>query len=191
MSTLLIIGLGNPGEEYANTRHNAGADAVRLLAKRVGLEFEQNKKLFSEVSRSSKLKAVLARPTIYMNTSGKAAAALAGFFKVKPKHTVVVHDDMDIPMGSIKIVFGRGSGGHKGIESVFRALKTKEFARIRVGTMTSSRSQKPGQRELEDIVVKKMVPAEVEAFKKGIRKAADALEAVMREGLEKAMNEFN
>ena len=198
MSTL-IIGLGNQGEEYKKTRHNAGADSVRLLAKRAELEFETKPKLFAEVAQgkisskvvSRKSPVLLALPSIYMNTSGKAVIATAKFFKIKPKDIVVAHDDMDIPMGDIKIVFGRGSGGHKGVESVFRALKTKEFARIRIGTMTSSRSQKPGERELEDIVVKKMTPAETQALAKGIRRAADALETIANEGLEKTMNEFN
>jgi len=198
MSTL-IIGLGNQGEEYKKTRHNAGADSVRLLAKRAELEFETKPKLFAEVAQgkisskvvSRKSSVIVALPSIYMNTSGKAVAAVAKFFKIKPKDIVVAHDDMDIPIGDIKIVFGRGSGGHKGVESVFRALKTKEFVRIRIGTMTSSRSQKPGQRELENIVVKKMTPAEAQALAKGIRKTADALAMLAYEGLEKAMNEFN
>src|SRR3989338_3293800 len=192
MSTL-IIGLGNPGEEYKKTRHNAGADSVRLLARRAELEFEKKPKLFAEVAQGKigKSRPILALPSIYMNASGKAVAAVAKFFKIKPKDIVVAHDDMDIPMGDIKIVFGRGSGGHKGVESVFRALKTKEFARIRIGTMTSSRSQKPGKRELEDIVVKKITPTEDQSLTKGIRKAADALKMLAHEGSEKAMNEFN
>ena len=192
MSTL-IIGLGNPGEEYKKTRHNAGADSVRLLARRAELEFEKKPKLFAEVAQGKigKSRPILALPSIYMNASGKAVAAVAKFFKIKPKDIVVAHDDMDIPMGDIKIVFGRGSGGHKGVESVFRALKTKEFTRIRIGTMTSSRSQKPGERELEDIVVKKITPTEAQSLTKGIRKAADALKMLAHEGSEKAMNEFN
>ena len=192
MSTL-IIGLGNPGEEYKKTRHNAGADSVRLLARRAELEFEKKPKLFAEVAQGKigKSRPILALPSIYMNASGKAVAAVAKFFKIKPKDIVVAHDDMDIPMGDIKIVFGRGSGGHKGVESVFRALKTKEFTRIRIGTMTSSRSQKPGERELEDIVVKKMTPAETQALARGIRRAADALETIANEGLEKTMTEYN
>jgi len=192
MSTL-IIGLGNPGEEYKKTRHNAGADSVRLLARRAELEFEKKPKLFAEVAQGKigKSRPILALPSIYMNASGKAVAAVAKFFKIKPKDIVVAHDDMDIPMGDIKIVFGRGSGGHKGVESVFRALKTKEFTRIRIGTMTSSRSQKPGKRELEDIVVKKITPTEAQSLTKGIRKAADALKMLAHEGSEKAMNEFN
>ena len=192
MSTL-IIGLGNPGEEYKKTRHNAGADSVRLLARRAELEFEKKPKLFAEVAQGKigKSRPILALPSIYMNASGKAVAAVAKFFKIKPKNIVVAHDDMDIPIGDIKIVFGRGSGGHKGVESVFRALKTKEFTRIRIGTMTSSRSQKPGKRELEDIVVKKITPTEAQSLTKGIRKAADALKMLAHEGSEKAMNEFN
>src|SRR3989344_3297536 len=198
MSTL-IIGLGNQGEEYKKTRHNAGADSVRLLAKRAELEFETKPKLFAEVAQgkisskvvSRKSSVIVALPSIYMNTSGKAVAAMAKFFKIKPKDIVVAHDDMDIPMGDIKIVFGRGSGGHKGDESVFCALKTKEFTRIRIGTMTSSRSQKPGKRELEDIVVKKITPTEAQSLTKGLRKAADALKMLAHEGSEKAMNEFN
>lgn len=189
----LIIGLGNPGEEYAGTRHNAGADAVRLAVKRAGLAFSAKSKLFADVAegRISGRKTILASPTTFMNQSGKAAAALTRFFRIPAGRAVIVHDDMDLPFSAVKIVFGRGSGGHKGVESVFRALKTKDITRVRVGTMGAGRSQKPGRRELENIVVKRMTADERQQLARGVRKAADAVAAIAAEGTERTMNAFN
>lgn len=190
---LLIVGLGNPGKEYERTRHNAGSDAVRLFAKRSGLPFETKRDLFSEVVAGSvgSQRAIFAYPTTFMNQSGKAVAALSNFYRIKPGCIVIFHDDMDLPLGTLKIVFGRGSGGHKGVESVFRALKTRDIVRIRIGTMGKGRNQRPGKRTLEDVVVKRMTPDEKTAYAKGVRKAADALAAVVSDGYEKAMNRFN
>lgn len=192
-SPLLVVGLGNPGKEYVGTRHNAGADAVRLVAKRAELSFEHKRKLFAEISEGSigKRRVILARPTTLMNQSGKAINALAQFYRIPSARIIVTHDDMDLPFGSIKIVFHRGSGGHKGVESVFRALRSKEITRVRIGTMGSGRAQKPGRRELENIVVKPLRIDEKALFAKGVRKAADALEILITEGQGKAMNQIN
>lgn len=189
---LLIVGLGNPGKEYEGTRHNAGRDAVSLFAKRAGLIFEAKRELFSDVASGvhDGKRVILARPTVFMNQSGKAVAALQNFFRIKTQDTIMAQDDMDLPLGTIKIVFGRGSGGHKGVESVFRALKTRDIVRVRIGSM-GQRGQKPGNRELANVVLKRLTPAEKTAFAKGVRSAADALETIVAEGYEKAMNRFN
>jgi PTH1 family peptidyl-tRNA hydrolase len=189
----LIVGLGNPGLEYAHTRHNAGADAVRLFAKRAGLRFETKRDLFADVTacvvRGKRV--ILACPTIAMNTSGRAVAALARFFRIAPEGIAIVHDDMDLPFGTIKVVFNRGSGGHKGVESVFRSIKTKAIVRIRIGVMGSARTEKPGVRALEKIVVKKLSAKEELLFRKGVRRAADALPLLVERGRDWTMSEFN
>lgn len=194
LSKLLIVGLGNPGTEYEKTRHNAGKDAVRLLAKRLGATLEADKKRHAQIGevKQGKRTIFLTAPSTFMNTSGKAVKALLPKIRRNAKALVIVHDDMDLPLGTIKIVFGRGSGGHKGVESVIRAAGTKDFIRVRVGTMSEKkRTQKPGKRELEDIVVAPLTSGEQTTFRRGVRKAADALETLISEGREQAMNQFN
>src|SRR3989344_5466832 len=131
----LILGLGNPGGEYANTRHNTGRDAAMYFAEKHDFgEFEADKKSNSLLSRGKvgKSKILVGLPETFMNKSGVAAAKL---FKAKKENTdlVVMHDDLDIQLGRFKISYGKNSGGHKGVESVMRALKTKNFVRIRIG----------------------------------------------------------
>ena len=191
-SPLLVVGLGNPGKEYAGTRHNAGRDAVGLFAKRAGLVFETKRELFADVASGAHTgkRIILAQPGVFMNQSGKSVSALQNFFRINTKDTIITQDDMDLPLGTIKIVFGRGSGGHKGVESVFRALRSRDIVRIRIGSM-GQRGQKPGNRELADVVLKPLTPAEKTTFAKGVRKAADSLETIIAEGYEKAMNKYN
>lgn len=131
--TTLIIGLGNTGEEYARTRHNTGFMVVDALAKREQAAWTLEKKLFSEILniRRGKDRIILAKPQTLMNGSGKAAGALVKQYA--PKHIVVAHDDIDIPLGNLKFSFGKRSAGHKGVESIIRTLKTKEFWRLRIG----------------------------------------------------------
>lgn len=129
----LIIGLGNTGEEYARTRHNAGFMVLDALAKRERAPWTLEEKLFSEISniRREKDRIILAKPQTLMNGSGRAAGALVK--RYKPKHIIVAHDDIDIPLGDLKLSFGKRSAGHKGVESIIRTLKTKEFRRLRIG----------------------------------------------------------
>ena len=154
-----IIGLGNPGKEYTGTRHNVGRD----LALRIGTyfelsDFEENKKYLGLLAKGEieKEKVTILLPDTFMNKSGKAIAALAP----KAKGLIVLQDDTDIPLGSVKIAFGRNSGGHKGIESIMRALKTKDFWRIRIGV------QKKKRVDAMDLVLKKFSPEEQKIIKK-------------------------
>jgi PTH1 family peptidyl-tRNA hydrolase len=132
---ILIVGLGNPGKEYEKTRHNAGRSAVELVASLEGLdEFIFNKTAKALVTKGTVggENAMLVLPETMMNLSGKAVTAFVKSPKAA-KNLLVVHDDLDLPLGTIKMVFARGSGGHKGVESIMRAIKTDAFARIRIG----------------------------------------------------------
>ena len=190
-SLILIIGLGNPGLEYEKTRHNAGRSAVTKWQKKEGLpEFAQNPKQQALVSEGKigRTKVVGALPETFMNKSGIAVGALAKYYKAKPEHIVVVHDDADLPLGTLKIVFNRGSGGHKGVESVMRALKTEAFVRIRIGI---GKNTKWHERDLNKVVIGKFTPQQQTLFFKGMRKAIEALSTIAQEGRERAMNGFN
>jgi len=182
----LILGLGNPGAEYSNSRHNAGRMAAEYFAKKHNYpEFKYDKKSDSLVSKKGKT--IISLPETFMNKSGSAAAKLV-HPKKELKELVVVHDDLDIPLGRFKISYGKSSGGHKGVESVMRALKTKNFVRIRVGV---SPKNKPAQKEVMEFIVGKFKPAESEIFKKVIKKISEALEIMATNSIERAMSEFN
>lgn len=192
---LLIVGLGNPGEQYNGTRHNVGRETVWALAKtarparlwRGSAEFRLEKKwkaLVAEI-KIGKTKAVLLLPDTFMNKSGNAIAPAARFFKIKTKDIYLIHDDADLPLGRVKLSFGKRSAGHKGVESVMRALKTREFWRFRIGI--------GGKRDTpaEKLVLKKFTPEEMKLAKKITKKTIEAVEVTAIEGPEKAMNEYN
>ncbi|MBU6490747.1 aminoacyl-tRNA hydrolase [Patescibacteria group bacterium] len=189
---LVIIGLGNPGKEYEKTRHNAGRNAVSLLAKREGFdELVFNKTANAVVGKGTigGENATLVLPETMMNLSGKAVAAFVKSPKAA-KDLLVVHDDLDLPLGTIKMVFGRGSGGHKGVESIMRAIKTKEFARIRIGISAAGKKHQAkkvsGGEKVIKHVIGKFKPAEEAALKKVLKKTAEAAHLFISEGIEKA-----
>lgn len=191
-----ILGLGNPGKEYEHTRHNAGRNAVFLFVKENDLPpFEENKKLQARTSEGmigkTNIQAIL--PETFMNKSGITAKNL----KLKNKKQimeslVVVHDDLDLPIGTIKIVKNRGSAGHKGVESIMRALGTRDFTRIRIGIAKPAHLKKS---QTEEVVIKTVIghisPDDANLLKKGIKKAASALQTIAQSGVERAMNEWN
>ncbi len=184
----LIIGLGNPGEDYQNTRHNMGRETVEVFRKKYGFpDFRFEKKWNTEISEGKigKEKIVLSLPNTFVNKSGTAACALARFYKVKPAAIIVIHDDADIPLESAKLSFGKRSAGHKGVESIIRALKTNEFWRFRLGIA--------GKRDIpaEKIVLRKFIPDEQRIVKKIIKKTIEAIEKTIIESPERAMNEYN
>ena len=182
----LILGLGNPGREYEETRHNAGRTTAEYFAKKQDYpEFKYDKKSNSLISKNRQV--VVALPETFMNKSGSAAVKLI-HPKKELKELVVIHDDLDIPLGRFKISYGKSSGGHKGVESVMRALKTKNFVRIRIGV---SPKNKPSQKEVMKFIVGKFKPAELEIFKKINKRVSNALEAMARGSLEKTMSQFN
>lgn len=184
----LIIGLGNPGEQFKTTRHNIGREIIDAFRKHAGLpDFRFEKKWNADVSEGKigKEKVALLLPDTMMNKSGDASAAARRFFKIVPRGIIVIHDDADITFGSGKLSFAKHSAGHKGVESVIRALKTNEFWRFRIGIA--------GRRDVpaEKIVLKKFTPEEMKIVKKIIKRTTAALETAITKGPQHAMNEYN
>lgn len=190
---LVIVGLGNPGKEYEKTRHNAGRNAVELVAKQEGFgEF-----VFNKTSNALVVKgivggenATLVLPQTMMNLSGKAVILFVKSPKAA-KNLVVIHDDLDLPLGTVRLVFGRGSGGHKGVESIMRAIKTKEFVRIRIGISAAGKKNQAkkvqGEEKVLKMVIGKWKPTEEATFKKVTKKVAEAVRLFASSGLESAM----
>ncbi|MFZ2303281.1 MAG: aminoacyl-tRNA hydrolase [Minisyncoccia bacterium] len=193
----LIVGLGNPGEEYANTRHNAGRMTVEAFRKKNDFpEWTADKTLKARVSKGAwgKDKVVLLQPDNFMNVSGKSVAPLIKNAK-DAERTIVVYDDLDLPLGGMKISFNRSSGGHKGVESIIKALKTREFARLRIGicpTTSSGKLKKPkGEDALLDFIVGPFKKAELDDLKKVTKRGAEALALILDEGREIATGKVN
>ncbi|MBU6214941.1 aminoacyl-tRNA hydrolase [Patescibacteria group bacterium] len=189
---LVIVGLGNPGKEYEKTRHNAGRSAVELLAKNIeGKEFTLNKLAKALVSKGELAgeKMTLVLPETMMNLSGKAVAAFIKTPKAA-RNLLVIHDDLDLPLGTIKLVMGRGSGGHKGVESVMRAVKSKEFARIRIGISAAGKKNQAKKVRGEEKVIKMVIgrwkPAEEAVMKKTLKKVVETIDLFTRKGIDAA-----
>lgn len=190
-----IMGLGNPGKEYENTRHNAGRMVAEYFVKKNDLkDFVMDKKSNSLISKNPKI--LIALPETFMNKSGFSAGKL-----IKPKKPssakaskgkenkdlIIIHDDLDLPLGKIKISYGKNSGGHKGVESIMRALKTKNFYRIRIGVVSSK--NKPA--DILKFIVGKFKPEEEKIFKKVVKTVSEALDTIIESSPERAMSEFN
>lgn len=193
----VIVGLGNPGDEYVNTRHNAGRLALGAFEESVEFGgFQENKKTNAEVAKGNigKHSAILVLPNTFMNKSGSAIKTLVTSIKAAER-LVVVYDDIDLPFGTIKLSYGRGSGGHKGVESVIRAVKTKDFVRIRIGvapTTPSGKLKKPsGEKKVLDYLLGEFTKKEREALREIFKTTSEALESVIVDGRVKATNTFN
>lgn len=172
--TKLIIGLGNPDEEYQNTRHNVGFMFLDYLVKKIDAnDFAEDKKHNALISKSKieKTPIILVKPLCYVNKSGEVVSKLAKFYKIKPADIIVVQDDLDIEFGSFKNSFEKNSGGHKGIESIIKALKTNKFYRLRIGTairsLQKAREQSDKKRDafVMDFVLSKFSKSEGEKIK--------------------------
>ena len=184
---LLVVGLGNPGAEYARTRHNAGADVVELLAQRHGgrLKKSKDRALVDDVRVGSKRMA-LAVPTTYMNDSGIAVAPLAKRFGVEPEQIVIVHDELDLPPAALKIKEGGGLAGHNGLRSIKNHLHTDTFLRVRIGV-----GKPPSKEYGADHVLSRVSKRDREALDVTLEEAADAVELILSEGVQAAMNRYN
>ena len=190
--SIVIVGLGNPGKEYETTRHNAGRNAVELVAKNSGCDdFVFNKKANALVAKGSVggENATLVLPETMMNASGKAVSAFIKTPKAA-KNLLVIHDDLDLPLGTIKMVFARGSGGHKGVESVMRAIKTKDFARLRIGVAPAGKKNQAKKLKDDEKVIKLVIgkwkPSESATVKKVLKKAAEAARLFVTSGIDAA-----
>ncbi len=185
----LIVGLGNPGSSYQATRHNVGWWICDILAKRAGVEFSKKSKFegYFAQTRLAGHKVALLKPTTYMNRSGRSVTAALGFFDAAFEDLLVVHDDVDLNPGRIKIKLGGGSGGHKGIKSIVQSLGTDEFYRLRFGV---GRPENPLM-ETSDFVLAKIPPALMGKFGEAADRAADAVEFFLEAGLTETQNRFH
>jgi PTH1 family peptidyl-tRNA hydrolase len=184
---LLVVGLGNPGEDYHRTRHNVGAEVVDILAGRHGgkLRKQKERALADEVTIGGK-RVALAVPLTYMNLSGEAVAPLVRRYRVVPEHLVVVHDEMDLPLARLQVKEGGGLAGHNGLKSIVAHLHTQDFLRVRIGI-----GKPPGRQEGADHVLRRFGKSERELVEVAVEQAADAVEVILAEGVTAAMNRFN
>jgi len=181
------VGLGNPGDEYVRTRHNVGAEVVAILAARHGGRLKKGKEraLVAEV-RIAERRVTLAVPLTYMNDSGMSVGPLVRRFGVEPARIVVVHDELDLPTASLKLKAGGGIAGHHGLRSVRAALKSDDFARVRIGVDKPSTKERGADHVLRPF--SKRERAEVDVT---LEQAADAVEAIAADGIDAAMNRYN
>lgn len=182
---LLVVGLGNPGPAYARTRHNVGFMVADILAARIGSAFKVHKKSGAEVitGRLAGAPVVLAKPRCYMNESGRQVGPLAKFYSVPPGRIVVIHDELDIDFGRIRLKVGGGEGGHNGLRSVASALGSKDFQRVRIGV-----GRPPGRKDPAAFVLEAFTAAERTELPTICEQAADATELLIAQGLEPAQN---
>ena len=166
---ILIVGLGNPGKKYEKTRHNIGS---RIIDELESLNFKN---------------VILAKPQIFMNESGKAVKTLIKTYHLTPNNLIIIHDDIDIPLGKIRIVKNRGAAGHKGVESIVNNLGTKNFVRFRIGICPKIGKPKNPER----FVLQKFNKGEEKLIKEVIKKTVEAVETIIKDGLQKAMNTYN
>ena len=187
-SPWLVVGLGNPGPDYAATRHNVGAMTVGHLAERLHERLSAHKRGRSDVAetRIGSDRAVLAIPRSYMNESGGPVSSLMDFYKVTPERLIVVHDELDIAFAALRVKLGGGDGGHNGLKSIRRSIGTGDYARVRVGI-----GRPPGRQDPADFVLRPFGGEERKELPLLLETAADAVESLVREGLERTQNTYN
>ncbi|OGZ72513.1 MAG: aminoacyl-tRNA hydrolase [Candidatus Staskawiczbacteria bacterium RIFCSPLOWO2_01_FULL_38_12b] len=183
---IIIVGLGNPGEKFNNTRHNAGFMAVDFFAKKNDFpEFEFSKKDNALISKKETI--LLVKPQTFMNESGVSVKKIVSSFKFQASSFIVVHDDIDLALGSLKIVKDRGSAGHKGVESIIKHIGNENLVRLRLGIQPLGGKPKNS----ESFVIKKFTKEEQATLDLVIETTAQALECFIENGLEKTMNAYN
>lgn len=183
----LVVGLGNPGPEYERTRHNAGYRVVDALASRLGVKLRTSRsKALVADARAEDLRVLLAKPTTFMNSSGDAVGLLARYFKVPVERVIVVHDDLDLPLGAMRVKRGGGTAGHLGLDSIVRLLGSPAFARVRVGI-----GRPPGRQDPTDYVLEPFRKGEEETVAVAFEEAADAALTIAGEGIAAAQNRFH
>ena len=183
----LIVGLGNPGKQYAGNRHNVGAMVADVLAERLGSGFKSHKAGADIVEgRFSAHRVVVAKPRSYMNLSGGATSGLAKFFSIAPAQVIAVHDELDLPPATIRVKRGGGEGGHNGLRSISASLGTKDYLRVRFGI-----GRPPGRMDPADYVLRDFSSAERKDLGVDLENAADAVELLIEQGLEATQNRLH
>jgi len=185
---LLVVGLGNPGPQYAKTRHNLGFMVADVLAARIGVPFKVHKKSGAEVATGhlDGRSVVLAKPRCYMNESGRQIGPLAKFYSIAPGDVIVIHDELDIDFGRVRLKLGGGEGGHNGLRSVANALGSKDFRRVRIGI-----GRPPGRKDPAAFVLEAFSSTERTEVPTLCELAADATELLAEVGLEPAQNQVH
>jgi PTH1 family peptidyl-tRNA hydrolase len=183
----LVVGLGNPGPKYAATRHNAGFLVVDLLAERLGGRFKAHKGRADVIeTRIGGGPVVLVKPKSYMNESGGPIVSISRFYKIPVERLTIVHDELDLPFGELRLKRGGGDGGHNGLRSASSALGNRDYTRVRFGI-----GRPPGRQDPADYVLREFSVAERKELAFLVDRAADAVETLLAEGLEAAQNAFN
>lgn len=183
----LIVGLGNPENEYANTRHNMGFDTINEIGSRYNIEINRNgfKGLY-QISIIQNKKVILLKPQTYMNLSGESIKEIIDFYKINLEDIIVIYDDIDTEKGNIRIRKKGGPGTHNGMKSIIENLNTTDFARIRIGI-----GQPEYKNDMINYVIGKVPEEEQNILHQGVQKAADAVEEIIKNGIDIAMNKFN
>ena len=185
----LIVGLGNPGDKYTDTRHNAGEWLIERLARRFNVSLNPESKFFGKTARTlvNGKEVRLLVPTTFMNLSGKAVGAFASFYRIKPEEILVIHDELDLPPGTAKLKQGGGHGGHNGLKDIVAQLgNNNNFYRLRIGI------GHPGHRDLvAGYVLNKPSPVDRDALEKVLDEATDCVEMIFKDGMVKATNRLN
>jgi peptidyl-tRNA hydrolase, PTH1 family len=191
----LVVGLGNPGREYAHHRHNIGFAVADLLADRIGARFGRHRRASALVAEGwlgqpggsqPAIRMVIAKPMTFMNLSGSAVASLAQFYKIEPGRIVAVHDELDLPFGQIRAKLGGGEGGHNGLRSMSAALGTKDYLRVRLGI-----GRPPGRRDPADFVLSEFTPSQRKELDLLVDRAADLAESIITRGLAWTQNAYH
>lgn len=193
----LLVGLGNPGEKYAGTRHNLGFEVIGKFAKSVDNgQWIVDSRVKSEIFKCqfSNVTCILAKPLTYMNNSGLAVKLLTTYYKIPATDVIVIHDELDLPLGKIKVRAGGAAAGHHGVESIMAALNSDKFVRVRVGIgnlKTLSAERKGAHVDTDKFVLEPFISSERSQLKHLIKQAVQALETLLENGLEQAQNQFN
>ena len=195
----VVAGLGNPGEEYSRSRHNSGFMTIDRIAKAKGVELSRRrfKGITAEITLAEK-PALLVKPQTFYNLSGECISDLLGYFKISPNHLIVVHDELDLEAGRLRMKQGGGDAGNRGVRSIAESLGTTDFIRVRIGigrppgfTIEMEPGRQPKTEENKDYLLRPMTAAERQALAPLLDRAASAVEAIASDGLEAAMNRYN
>ena len=190
----LLVGLGNPGQKYERTRHNIGFEIVDDLAKSWSIKLSDNKRfqgLVGETRTISGDRLILLKPSTYMNRSGQSVRSVLDWYKLSPNHVLVIYDDMDLPIGRLRLRLSGSAGGHNGMKSIISHLGTQDFPRLRLGISRADSSQNQADRSVVGHVLGKFAPDERKVVDAAIHLAGEAVEFSLRKGIERTMSLYN